>query len=279
MKPFDPFTFIQDIAADLSQQTAVFPTSFDTTLRLREVLSSNNASTANIAAIVAKDPLVAARVIQTANSAAFNRSGRTISTILAAITLIGANAVRVLALSVAMQQLRTYKQMAPYDGFCSAVMNHSRQIASVAFVLARAHTKIPADTALFAGLVHDIGYFYLIYRIAQRKELAHDDAEIDGLLRDWHGSIGHAVLSALGAPEEILAAVADHDEPRAVLVIRSLNDLIFVAHIVAARHNFGNVPTRWLREDHDETTVADLDAFLSTVDSNEEEIAQILSSL
>lgn len=279
MKPFDAFAFVQEIAADLSQQTAVFPTSFDTTLRLREVLSSSNASTANIAAIIAKDPLVAARVIQTANSAALNRSGRVISTILAAVTLIGANAVRTLALSVAMQQLRTYKQMVPYDDFCSAVMNHSRQIASVAFVLARAHTKIPADTALFAGLVHDIGYFYLIYRIAQRREVAHDDAEIAALLHDWHGSIGHAVLSALGMPEEILAAVADHDEPRAVHAIRTLNDLIYVAHVAASRHRCANVSDPWLREDHDGAVIDDLDAFLGTVDDSEEEIAGILASL
>ena len=51
---------------------------------------------------------------------------------------------------------------------------------------------------MFAGLVHDLGVFYLMSRAANFPELVNDKVELHALLVGWHDSIGHALLSALG---------------------------------------------------------------------------------
>jgi HD-like signal output (HDOD) protein len=275
MKPLDPFAFIQEIASDLSQESIIFPTSFDTTLRLREVLNSETASANAIAAVISKDPLLATKLMRAANSAALNPSGQTITSIPTVVVRIGANAVRTMALAIAMQQLRTYKHMHPFDKLCSAVMDHTRQIAAVSFVLARERTRVAPDTALFAGLVHDIGFFYLIYRVAERRDIAPDEPELISMLRDWHDSIGHAVLSGLGTPEDVLDSVSDHDQPRPVPSMRSLKDIIHCAHAVACRMDLPKPAIPWLREAHDESLIGEFDALLQTANADRETIASI----
>lgn len=278
MTTLDPFTFMQEIAADLSQASIVFPTSFDTTIRLREIMNSDTSSAADLAAVVAKDPLLATKLVRAANSAALNPSGQSLTSIPAVVIKIGTNGVRTMALQLAMQQLRTYKHMLPYDKLCTAVLDHSRQIAAISFVLAREHTRMSADTALFAGLIHDIGVFYLVYRIAERQDLVLSDEELGHLLRDWHDSIGHAVLSVLGTPQEIVDSVSDHDEPRPVHSLRRLNDVIYGAHAVARRLDMPMLQTPWLREESDPSLIEDFESLLATASNNAETIALLQSS-
>ena len=235
MDPDAIFRFVQELAADLSKGPIVFPTAFDTTLRIRDLLRDEDASTLDIAKLVQTDPLLSSRVLHTANSAALNRSGNPIRDVKAAVALMGIANVRVMALSIAMQQLRTYKEMARFETLCNRYMLHSRYVAAVACILAREHTKVPPETAYFTGLVHDIGLFYLLYRIAERTDLFPNPDEVPGLLYDWHASIGHALLSALDTPEEILRAIETHEESRRIEVMRGLGDLLQVANLIASR--------------------------------------------
>jgi HD-like signal output (HDOD) protein len=81
-------------------------------------------------------------------------------------------------------------------------------------VLARRIAKINGDEAMFAGLVHDLGVFYLMSRAATFPELVNDKVELHALLVGWHDNIGHALLSALGSPESVLVAVQEHETDR-----------------------------------------------------------------
>ena len=72
--------FVRQIAIDLSRGKVVFPTSFDTTIRLREVLRSERTGAAELVRIIAADPLLSTRVVQAANSVAYARRGPRVST-------------------------------------------------------------------------------------------------------------------------------------------------------------------------------------------------------
>jgi HD-like signal output (HDOD) protein len=78
--------------------------------------------------------------------------------------------------------------------------------------------KINGDEAMFAGLVHDLGVFYLMSRAANFPELVNDKVELHALLVGWHDNIGHALLSALGSPESVLVAVQEHETDREIEV-------------------------------------------------------------
>ena len=57
------------------------------------------------------------------------------------------------------------------------------------------------------------------------------------LMLQWHEGIGVSLLSALGLPEEIVDAVADHDQPRVLPEpLRTLEDLVYVGNLLAGSH-------------------------------------------
>ena len=86
---------------------------------------------------------------------------------------------------------------------------------------------------MFAGLVHDIGVFYLLSRAANFPELIADKPELHQLLVQWHDNIGHALLAAMNLSEEVLFAVQEHEVERPVPVLRTLADVLFVANKLA----------------------------------------------
>lgn len=271
----ETFSFIQEIAANLSSGPVVFPTAFDTTLRIRDLLRADDASALDIAKVIQADPLLASRVLQTANSAALNRTGSPIRDVRAAVTLIGLNQVRMLALAIATQQLRTYREMVRFERLSTQYMQHSRLVAAICHVLARDYTRIPPDTAYFAGLVHDIGIFYLLYRIAEHMSFFPDPEEIHGLLFDWHGSIGHALFSALDMPQEITDAIENHDEPRPVPKLSSLGDLLYVCNRIVA--TVGPEPAR-IAPPHgkeDEELITQWPQLITSVEAAQAEIDQL----
>ena len=70
---------------------------------------------------------------------------------------------------------------------------------------------------MLAGLIHDLGAFYMLYRAAQYDELRRRPDTIKHVIVHWHESIGVSLLNALGLPEEIILATEDHDR-KAILL-------------------------------------------------------------
>ena len=77
-------------------------------------------------------------------------------------------------------------------------------------------TRLNADEALFAGLVHDIGRFYLLSRAAAYPDLVAHPDELDALIHEWHPSIGQAVLHEFDLAEPALRGGRRARAPRAV---------------------------------------------------------------
>jgi HD-like signal output (HDOD) protein len=116
------------------------------------------------------------KVIRLANSAAINRSGRPIVDIRSAIGRVGMEAVRTVSFAVAMEQLLSSKKMAAFQTLSRRLWEHTMHVAALSRVLARRLTRVNVDEALFAGLVHDIGVFYLLSRAVNFPELVAEPA-------------------------------------------------------------------------------------------------------
>ena len=159
--------------------------------------------------VISTDPLLSTRVVQAANSVAYSRIGPRVSDIRSAVVRIGSNQVKTLATAVAMAQLVTYRKMLPFKAICHRIIEHSRQVAAYAFVLTRAHSRLDADKALFAALIHDMGTLYLLFRLSERPDLFGDAAGLRTLLINWRGQIGHSVMAALEVTPEIQDAIVE----------------------------------------------------------------------
>lgn len=226
------FTLLQGIAAELSNKEVVFPTFVDVTMRIRQLVNDPNLNMDRIARVIVADPVLAARVIKLANSVAYNAGGVPIQELKSAALRIGLEALRNLMYSTAMDQLRRSKELVRFHGLAQKLWDHSLETAAIAHVLARKCARISPDKALFAGLVHDIGAFYLMYRIAQAGEKI-DEAEAIPIIFEWHEEIGYSVLATMEMPEEVCEAVKGHDLARPVTAIRTLGDVIHLANRLA----------------------------------------------
>lgn len=237
------FQMLEDIARELSGDV-VFPTYFDAVLRLRKVLQDPNQSIGGIAAAVSLEPLISAKLLHLANSVAFNPEGREVVDLKSAIARLGINAVRTAAISIVMSQLMRAKGMASFAELTHSLWEHSIKSAAAARVIAKNMTRLNPDEAMLAGLIHDLGAFYMLYRATQYEELRHRPDSVRYLIIQWHESIGVSLLNALGIPGEIVEATADHDQIRPTpSPIRNLSDLVYVANMLADGH------FEWLMQD------------------------------
>lgn len=227
------FKMLEDIALELSGET-VFPTSFDTVMRLRKALQDPLLSIGKLAAMITLEPLVSARLLALANSVTYNRSSTPIRDLQHAIERLGLNTVRSAALAIAMKQLLMARGVVAFQEQADRLWQHSLHAASAAYVVARRLTRINPDEALMAGIVHDIGAFYMIYRASKYEELVLRPETTRFLIHRWHESIGHALIIALGLSPELAEATRDHDQPRPIPEPpKTLSDVVYMANLLA----------------------------------------------
>lgn len=224
------FSLLQDIARDLSADTVCFPTFLDITFQVRNALKNQRLTREQLAKLVGAEPLMSTKIIRLANSVAINPSGKRVVDLNSAIARVGTETVRAVSFAVAMEQLLNSKNMAPFEPLSRRLWEHTMHVAALSRVLARRLTCVNPDEAMFAGLVHDIGVFYLLARAASFPRLVGDLAELTELLVQWHDSIGHALLSAMDLPEEVLLAVQEHEQEQALTAVQTLADVVYVAN-------------------------------------------------
>jgi HD-like signal output (HDOD) protein len=231
----DAFVFIQNLAAELSSGKVDLPSFPEVAVRVRKVLADDNTTTENVVRIVGSEPALAARLLKMANSAAFSRGGKPVTDLRTAINRMGYNMVRSAAMSFAIAQVRHADALKQIEPYLDDLWKQSTHVAALAYVLAKRYTPLNADEALLAGLLHAIGKLYILTRIVQHPTLFEDQTSLQTLLRDWHASIGKAVLENWEMPEEVVQAINDQDD-----IVREhrgppdLTDILTVAVMMAA---------------------------------------------
>jgi len=226
------FELLQDIAEELSSDTT-FPTSFDLLVRLRKALHDPDLSLDQISKLISIEPLIPLRLIHLANSVMYNR-GQEVKDARTAVQMLGLNNVRSVAMAITMNQLMQSKDLLIFGDLPQKLWDHCLRSACAAFAISKHIANINPDEAMLAGLVHDLGAFYLLYRFSQEEELRTRPDSTKYLVARWHESIGYTLLIALGVPQEIADAMVDHDVMRSLPSIPlNLSDVVYVSNMLA----------------------------------------------
>jgi HD-like signal output (HDOD) protein len=234
------FRMLADIAGELNSGEVLFPTCFDAVLRLRKELQNPDVTLPHIAQMVQLEPLVAAKLLRLANSVTYAPNRQVVRDLPSAINRLGLNIVRTTAMAVAMGEILHAKELVGFSKLTRKLWEHSIYSAAAARLLARAisrtrnENKIRSEEALLAGLVHDLGAFYMLYRAVQYPELRERPDTLKYLIAQWHEAIGVTLLETLMLPREIAQAAADHDHPHPVPDDpRTLADVIYIGNCLA----------------------------------------------
>ncbi len=202
--------FVSELLDDLDHDRLVLPTLPEVALKVRDALENDDASVSQIASVVATDAALSARLIQVVNSPLL-RASKQIDSLEAAITRMGLNMTRNMVTSMVMEQMFQATSDVT-DRRLRAVWEHSTQVAAISHALASQFTRLQADQALLAGLVHDIGTLPIISRAEDIPELLEDEAMLDRIIERAHGRIGEAILKHWGFSGDLVAVAAGHED-------------------------------------------------------------------
>jgi HD-like signal output (HDOD) protein len=225
--------FLQKLAAEVSEGTIDLPCFPDVVIRISTALADPNTTSDHVVTIVGAEPRLAARILQTANSAAFNSSGKPLTDLRSAITRLGQQMVHGTAMSYAMQQMKNESSLRSIAQPLTELWNKSIAVASISRIVA-ARTRLSADEAFLTGLLHGIGNLYIMARAAtQAAEIGPQNSWLD-LLVGWQASIGKAVLESWGFAEEMCEAVGEQsDHERRWKHVAGLSDVLIASLVLA----------------------------------------------
>lgn len=232
------FAFIQQLAQESSAGKIEIPSFPDVAVRIRKVLADDNCDTAQVAKVVSAEPAMAARLLQMANSVALNPNGAKITELRSAIARIGFANVRTASLAYAMEQLKNAPALEPIRKPLNELWERSVRVAAMAFVAARSWTRVNADRALLAGLMHGMGRVYILTRAVQHPELFADPVSYQQIVRDWHTAIAKAVLESWEIAPDIVEAVQDYEQvDREGGEVADLTDVLSIANLLVSFHS------------------------------------------
>ena len=201
----DVRTVLEAITADAARGDIVFPTHTEIALRVQRLLDDPDCSIDALGKLISAEPILSARVLGIANSIAYNPGGRAINDLKSAISRLGFASLRALAAAIIVRQMREMSKDAEHRALAGKLWEHTAHVAALARVIAKRVTRQNPDAAFFAGIVHEVGSFYLISRASVFPGLLTSDLEL------WHGdgeaAVGRAVLQALEVPAHILEAM------------------------------------------------------------------------
>ncbi len=231
----EAFAFVQALAAELSKGKVDLPSFPDIALRVRKVLADENVSQEQVVRVVGSEPALAARLLQIANSAAINFSGKPITELRTAINRMGHNMVRSAAIAFAMSQLKKVDSLKGLEKPLDELWKNSAAIAAMSHAVARRFSQVNADTAMLAGLVQGIGKLYILTRSSKHPALFADQAAYNQIVRDWHSAVAKALLENWDMAEEIVSAVSEfEDMERQHSGPVDLTDVLTVGSLLAA---------------------------------------------
>jgi HD-like signal output (HDOD) protein len=203
--------FLVNLATEVSKGTVNLPCFPDVVMRIRKALAAPDVGLTEIVSIVGTEPRLAARLLQAANSAAFNPAGKHLTDLRAAITRLGHRPVQSAAMSFAVKQLRLAPALRSISKPLNVLWEQSISVAAICQVVAR-RTRVSPEESFLTGLLHGIGRLYIMVRSVGKSEKLYQDPAFVDMIASWHAAIGKAVLENWGFDEHMCEALGDQDD-------------------------------------------------------------------
>jgi HD-like signal output (HDOD) protein len=271
---------LRQLVDEVEHNELVFSTHAHIALQVRMALDDPEIHLEKAAKVVQAEPLLAAKAVALANSVAFKRSGNPISDVRSAVTRLGINLIRDLSTALIMRQISA-SPSAAHEVLATRLWEHSSHVAALCYVLAKRISHQNPDKAMFAGMVHEIGGFYLISRATAYPGLI-DDGVDESWRTGGEALVAATVLRALAVPEDIATAVKALWQGNITMPPRSLADTLFLANCLTPIAN----PLQGATSDADRTEILALVAqvmadkeLASVLEESGEELDTIAASL
>ncbi len=233
-------SFIKEVETAIERDQLILPSAPDTVIRARQLLDDPDATTDQLARLIATDTALAARILKVANSVIY-KTQNGIDNLQQAIARLGQKLIQTLITSHAMMQLfaqNNSSAASPASRLLEDVQSRSIDIARLSYAIARHSQQLSADDALLAGLVHDIGYLPLLQVLGKSDRLDKEDRSIATFLRTCHSKLGGRILRKWKFPNTFIEVAEEHENiARKGCGSADLVDVIIVANQLLQEKN------------------------------------------
>lgn len=240
------------IAANAVKGISHIATLPEITLSIIELVEDPSSSAQDLNKVISNDPALCSRILKVVNSA-FYGLPRQIGSINRAISLLGLNAVKNLAIAASLAKL--FKGGSLCTRFdAKDLWTHSIATSAISRVIANTLKLNFADEAFLAGLIHDIGI--MVELQVDREKLASviNNLEVDSagnVVGDFvamersvfgcdHGLFGATLCESWKFPKSFVHACGHHHDPRSLPPEnRTLAWIVHIADRLSAANNRG----------------------------------------
>jgi len=210
---------------------------------LLQAIANPESSLGQLAQIVAGDVSLCAKILQLVNSAFFGLA-RQLSSIQEAVSYLGINMIKNLALS--FKTFQTLDGCRRIPGFSQdALQHHALLTANIARRLITG--KRETEDACAAGMLHDVGKLILATKLpdhlaralelsrSERRPLHLVEEELNGFT---HAELGAYLLGLWGLPYPVVESVAFHHNPEKVEKVNQKSfDVVAAVHVADSLAN------------------------------------------
>lgn len=209
-------------------------------IQLNRMVGDPRSTAADMAAVVARDPTLTARLLRIANSPFYGFPSR-IDTVPRAVTVIGTRGLRDLAL--AASTVDVFSRLSGNFLEMSTFWRHSLYCGVTARLIGIRRKVIHSESLFAAGLLHDIGQLIILSKLPEMGREAHLRAVDTGtplfvmekeVIGFDHAEVGGALLCKWRLPRTLCDAVRWHHMPRRAEHASLETAIIHVANAVTA---------------------------------------------
>jgi HD-like signal output (HDOD) protein len=230
----EAMAFVKELAREVSDNRIELPSYPEAALRVQRTLSDPNADANGICQVIGAEPVLAARVISMANSAAMNQAGWQVTNLRAAVQRVGFDALRSACFSFAVGQLRNASAYRAIEKPMTRLWLRNIAAAAGAMVLARRCKRVVPDTAMLAGLMSGVGKLYILTRSQKYPALFGDPTGFEALLTGWHPGVARSILENWAMVDEVVDAVANYEDAHLDQRVKlTLADFVAVGDLLA----------------------------------------------
>lgn len=186
------FKLVDEITNLFKNNAVTLPSLPEIALYINSALDNENLGVNKLTQIIQMDPIIAARIVQVANSALYISAGKSDS-IQDCIARIGIESIRNIVMGVVLRdlfmpntELVVHKMAQFYE--------HSIRTGVTCYELAKQIPSLNPDRAFLFGLLHDIGIIPILIVADSHKELAHKASNLDSVLEQLKSHIGGMIL-------------------------------------------------------------------------------------
>jgi len=224
---------------DKIKAIANLPTLPHVASKLTKMINSPSTSADIVAALVAQDVSLSAKVLRLANSA-FYGIPKSVNTLKSAVVVLGFKILHTMVLSLTVFDMfgKGDSKSVIFDR--EAFWQHSLRCATIARLLARTRLgriAIDPEEAFCAGLLHDIGkvvmeqYLHTDFHKALLHARVHRISGFEAekyVLGYTHNDVASWLTTSWSLPDEILQPLVHHHEPA---LAQSCGDSVMLCHI------------------------------------------------